>query len=160
MSQHGSGAVRMGRWEIASVPANWWFVPEFGLKHNTAEQPASNITVKDDVLLAGNRLEPYIRVQMEILKGRYEGLAFAGPQKSTLYEANETMLLMIRHPLREGVSLLQVQTYVRAGSWLGIITLTTTERMLTSVRRDYEQFVASLKIAPPEDPAPASGDPA
>jgi hypothetical protein len=110
----------------------------------------------DDVLLAGDKLEPYVNVQMEILKGRYVGLGFAGPQKSTLYPADETMMLMIRHPPREGVSLLQVQTYVRLGTWLGIITLTTTERMLTSVRRDYEQFVASLKIAPPEAPGPAT----
>ena len=150
MSEAGQ-AVRMGRWEIPAIPANWWFVPDFGLQHNTTAQPPSNITIKDDILLAGDKLEPYILAQIEILKGRFQNPVFAGPQPSPLYPADETMMLLIRHPPHNGVNLLQVQTYVRSGRWLGIITLTTTEQMLSSVRKDYEQFVGWLKIAPAEE---------
>lgn len=160
MSEPTQGSVRMGRWEISAIPAGWWFVPEFGLKHNTSTQPPSNITVKDDVLLAGDKLEPYILAQVEILKGRFVSPVFGGPHKSALYPADETMMLLIRHPPHNGVNILQVQTYVRVGQWLGIITLTTTEAMLTAVRKDYEQFVGWLRIAPPDpEPDPPAAPP-
>ena len=158
MSQdvQSQGSVRMGRWVISAIPANWWFVPDFGLKHNTTLEPGSNITVKDDILLAGDKLEPYIQAQVKILKGRFSNPVFAGPQPSALVAADECMMLLIRHP-EHGI--LQVQTYVRAGRWLGIITLTTSERMLTSVRKDYEQFIGWLKIAPPDAPIPQDKTP-
>ncbi len=147
MSGGASNTARMGRWKISSVPAGWWFVPDFGLRHQADGDPPSNITVIDDVLLAGDKLEPYIATQVEILKGRFTEPVFAGPQKSALFPADECMLLMIRHPPQNGVRILQVQTYVRIQRWLGIITLTTQERNLPGVRKDYEQFVASLRVA-------------
>ena len=52
-----------------------------------------------------------------------------------------------------GISVLQVQTYVRRAKWIGIVTLTTVDRTLPQVRPDYEQFVASLIIAE-ETPPP------
>lgn len=142
----------MGRWVISSVPAGWFFEPGFGLRHNTPDQPASNITVKDDILLAGNKLEPYIRVQMEILKGRFAGCSFGGPGDSKLLSADESRMLLIRHQPANGLRVLQVQTYVRLGQWIGIVTLSTLEERLGTVRWDYEQFVSSLLIAPAQEP--------
>jgi len=47
---------------------------------------------------------------------------------------------------------MQVQHYVRAGKWIGIATLTTTETELLKVRPDFEQFMKLLRIeaAPPQ----------
>ena len=142
-------AARIGRWVISSVPANWFFVPDFGLRHNSP-YPTSNITVKDDVLLAGNRLEPYIQAQINILRRTYLDPAFAGPQPAALLkvETDETMLLLIRHQPVNGTSVLQVQTYVRLGTWIGIITLTTVDQFVRHVRPDYERFMSLLNIAP------------
>ena len=153
------GSARMGRWIVSTVPANWSFEPGFGLRHNSPTQPASNITVVDDVLLGGDKLEPYVKAQMEILKGRFKDPVFGGPQPSALFPADEALMLLIRHPEHEGKRVLQVQTYVRIEHWLGIITLSTLEQMLTTVRKDYEQFVASLKVAPPDPPPPAHDAP-
>ncbi len=144
-----TNAARIGRWLISSVPASWFFVPGFGLRHNSP-YPTSNITLKDDVLLAGNRLEPYIQAQITILRRTYLDPAFAGPQPAALLkvDVNETMLLLIRHQPVNGTRVMQVQTYVRLGAWLGIITLTTVEQSVRQVRPDYERFIASLMIAP------------
>lgn len=145
----------MGRWQISAVPANWFFIPDFGLRHNSPTHPASNITVKDDVLLAGSKLEPYIQAQIDILKGAYLEPVFAGPQPTALVDSSllgvhEAMMLIIKHQPHAGAAVFQVQTYVRLDRWLGIITLTTLEQTLMSVRRDYEQFVRMLSIAPEE----------
>ena len=155
MTAAPNDVVRMGRWEISAVPANWFFIPDFGLRHNSPTHPASNITVKEDVLLAGNKLEPYIQAQISILKRTYLDPAFAGPQPTTLIEASlpaveEAMMLIVKHQPHAGASVLQVQTYVRLDQWLGIITLTTLEQTLLSVRKDYEQFIRLLRIASAE----------
>jgi hypothetical protein len=44
--------------------------------------------------------------------------------------------------------MLHVQTYVRVGRWVGIITLTTVEAYLKVVRPDYEAFLKGLRILP------------
>ena len=164
MSEASPNSARIGRWLISSVPASWFFIPGFGLRHNSP-YPTSNITVKDDVLLAGNRLEPYIQAQITILRRTYLDPAFAGPQPAALLkvDVDETMLLLIRHQPVNGTRVMQVQTYVRLQSWIGIITLTTVEQSVRQVRPDYERFIASLAIAaddPPNDPdaAPAAGN--
>ncbi len=164
MSEASPNSARIGRWLISSVPASWFFIPSFGLRHNSP-YPTSNITVKDDVLLAGNRLEPYIQAQITILRRTYLDPAFAGPQSAALLkvDVDETMLLLIRHQPVNGTRVMQVQTYVRLQSWIGIITLTTVEQSVRQVRPDYERFIASLAIAPddpPNDPdaAPAAGN--
>lgn len=138
----------IGRWIITSAPAGWLFVPDFGLRHNIPD-PASNISIKEDVLLAGNKLQPYVDAQKIMLARTYDNPVFAGPQPAKLLaeQTDEIMLLLIRHQPMRGTSVLQVQTYVRCGTWLGIITLTTIDRLLAQVRPDYEQFVASLAIA-------------
>ena len=148
MTAAAIASARIGRWVVSSAPANWFFVPGFGLRHNTPD-PTSNITVKDDVLLAGDKLEPYIEAQKIMLGRTYDQPAFAGPQPATLLakDVDESMLLLIRHQPLRGTSVLQVQTYVRLGKWVGIITLTTVDRMLAQIRPEYEQFVASLTIA-------------
>ncbi len=156
---HPIASARIGRWQIARAPKNWFFVPDFGLKHNTPD-PASNVTVKDDALLAGNKLEPYIEAQKTMLERTYDSPMFAGPQPTKLLadQADESMLLLIRHQPMRGTSVLQVQTYVRLDNWIGIITLTTTDRMIQQVRPDYEQFIASLTIAEPERALERAGE--
>ncbi len=151
----GADAARIGRWIISAVPGGWFFVPDFGLRHNSP-YPTSNITVKDDILLAGDKLEPYIQAQITILRRTYLNPAIAGPQTSGSLrtEVDESMLLLIRHQPVNGTGVMQVQTYVRLAAWLGIITLTTTDRNLQRNRPDYERFVASLKIAPETPPEP------
>ncbi len=154
MTATAVSSANIGRWTMSFAPANWFFVPGFGLRHNTPD-PASNISVKEDTLLAGDKLEPYIEAQKIMLGKTYDQPTFAGPQPAKLLadRADESMLLLIRHQPLRGTSVLQVQTYVRLDKWIGIITLTTVDRMLVQVRPEYEEFVASLTIAP----APGSG---
>ena len=163
MNEAPPNSARIGRWIISSVPASWFFVPDFGLRHNSP-YPTSNITVKDDVLLAGNRLEPYIQAQIGILRRTYLDPVFAGPKPVALLkiDVDETMMLLIRHQPVNGTSVMQVQTYVRLGAWIGIITLTTVDQFIRQVRPDYECFISLLTVAPEDTsqdsgPAPVAG---
>lgn len=148
-------SARIGRWGISSAPAGWFFVPDFGLRHNVPD-PASNIHLNGDTLLAGDKLQPYVEAQMAMLSRKFDQPDFAGPQPSKLLagQADESMLLLIRHQPMRGTGVVQVQTYVRVAKWIGIVTLTTTDRSLQRVRPDYEAFLKLLTILT-DDPEPA-----
>ena len=142
-------SARIDRWRLNSAPEHWFFVPEFGLKHNVPD-PKSNIHLGGDKLLAGDKLEPYVEAQKLMLCRKYDQPIFAGPQTSVLLadQVDESILLLIRHQPMRGSSVFQVQTYVRIEKWIGIVTLTTTDVYLRQVRPDYERFLAMLTILP------------
>ena len=151
-------SARIDRWQINAAPAGWFFVPEFGLRHD-APDPVSNIYLNGDTLLAGDTLEPYVEAQMAMLRRKYDQPVFAGPQPSKLLadQAEESMLLLIRHQAMRSISVLQVQTYVRIAKWIGIVTLTTTDRSVQQVRPDYEQFLTMLTLVAENSPAANAG---
>lgn len=140
-------SARIGHWQFDGAPPGWFFVPDFGLRHNVPD-PASNIHLNEDTLLAGNALEPYVEAQKAMLLRKYDQPVFAGPQPAKLLsgQTDESMLLLIRHQSMRGTSVLQVQTYVRLQKWIGIVTLTATDRSIRQVRPDYEQFLGMLTV--------------
>lgn len=142
-----TASARVGQWQINAAPAGWFFVPDFGLRHDVAS-PASNIHLNADTLLAGDTLKPYVEAQMQMLSRKYDQPTFAGPQSTKLLadQADESMLLLIRHQPMRGTTVLQVQTYVRLAKWIGIVTLTTADRSIQQVRPDYERFLTMLTV--------------
>jgi len=63
----------------------------------------------------------------------------------------------VRHTMDGAGDMLHAQTYVRAGVWVGIVTLTTLESQLSVVRTDYDAFVRGLRIGPELPGAVAGG---
>lgn len=108
----------------------------------------SNVYLREDQLLAGNRLELYIRAQITIMKRTFMDPMIAGPAPSEFPGAEEAAMLMLRHRPMHQVSVFQVQHYVRIANWIGIVTLTTLESELLQVRPDFDQFMKLLRIEP------------
>lgn len=141
----------VGRWGVSVLPSGWIFVSEFGIRQITmdAREIAANVALGQDTLPHENGLVEYIAAQAKLIEGHFEGAKVAGPQASNFADAEEVYLFMIRHK-PEGVSeMLHVQTYVRTGLWLGVVTFTTVEAQLRNVRPSYEAFLKGLRILPP-----------
>lgn len=138
----------IGRWVLPAVPPGWFFLPGFGLQESSGPGLLANVTLKDDTLLAGNALEPYIRVQMELLRGAFEEPAFAGPLPTPLIQADEAMLLLIRHQPAGAAPMMHAQIYTRLAQWIGIVTLTAPPDRFPALRPTFEQVAAALRIAP------------
>jgi hypothetical protein len=144
-----ASAPRIGRWIIPAIPAGWTWNPGFGI-HKPTGPVTSNICVKEDQLLAGNKLELYIRAQVTLLRRTFQEPMIAGPAPIAFPEATEAAMLMVKHQSLQQASVFQVQHYVRLERWIGIVTLTTIEPELLGVRPDFDQFMQILKVAPPE----------
>ncbi|MGB6133695.1 MAG: hypothetical protein WBG54_18080 [Acidobacteriaceae bacterium] len=139
---------RIGRWIVPGIPYGWTWVPEFGIQKRSEGVVPSNVYLREDQLLAGDRLELYIRAQITIMKRTFMDPMIAGPAASAFPEADEAAMLMLKHRPMHQISVFQVQHYVRSGKWIGIATLTTLESELLQVRPDFDQFMKLLRIAP------------
>lgn len=141
-------AARIGRWIIPAIPFGWTWVPEFGIQKRSEGVVPSNVYLRDDVLLAGDKLELYIQAQITIMKRTFMEPMIAGPAPMEFPGAEEAAMLMLKHKPMHQVTVFQVQHYVRCGKWIGIATLTTLETELLKVRPDFDQFMKLLRIAP------------
>jgi len=138
------------------MPPGWMFIADFGMRQRT-EDPraiAANVALGQDVLGqdvldAEGALADYIAAQVKLIDGHLTGAKIAGPQAVAFAGAQEACLLFVGHRPAGAGDMLHAQTYVRAGRWLGIVTLTTPEAQLRAVRADYEAFMKGLRILPP-----------
>jgi hypothetical protein len=141
-------AARIGRWIIPAIPFGWTWIPEFGIQRGGEGATPSNVYLKEDELLAGDQLNPYIQAQIAIMRRTFLNPVIAGPAPLQFPGAQESGMLMLKHQAMNQVTVIQVQHYVRSGKWIGIATLTTTETELLRVRPDFEQFMKFLQIQP------------
>ena len=132
------------------LPHGWNFLPGFGIRQITtdASQIAANVSLGEDKLPDENGLPEYIAVQAKLIQGNVKNAKIAGPQPSSFPGAEQAFLFMVRHNPDGLADMLHVQTYVRVGLWVGIVTLTTVESYLKHVRPDYEGFLKGVRILP------------
>jgi hypothetical protein len=144
-----ASAARIGRWIVPAIPFGWTWVPEFGIQKQSEGVVPSNVYLREDVLLAGDNLELYLKAQITIMKQTFQEPMIAGPAPMEFPGAEEAAMLMLKHRPMHQVSVFQVQHYVRSGKWIGIATLTTLESELLKVRPDFDQFMKILRIDAP-----------
>jgi hypothetical protein len=132
------------------MPGGWLYVANFGIRKMAmeAEPVGASVGLGEDTLTSESGLGEYIEQQKKLISSHLSEVKFAGPQATAFAGADEAQLLFVRHEAASVGSMLHAQTYVRLGTWVGIITLTTMEIQLRIVRQDYETFVKGLYISP------------
>jgi len=132
------------------MPGGWLYVADFGIRKKTigAGQVGASVGLGQDMLASESGLAEYIEKQKKLIARHLSETKFAGPQTTAFADADEAQLLFVRHNAPSVGKMLHVQTYVRLGVWLGIVTLTTIDTQLIIVRPDYEAFVKGLRISP------------
>lgn len=145
-AQPAISAARIGRWIVPAIPFGWTWIPDFGIQKRSEGVVPSNVYLREDELLAGDQLEPYVKAQITIMKQTFVEPMIAGPAPMEFPGAEEAAMLMLKHRPMHQVSVFQVQHYVRSGKWIGIATLTTLETELLKVRPDFDQFMKLLRI--------------
>jgi hypothetical protein len=139
----------VGSWRITVLPKGWSHIADFGIRQDqpgSGSRPA-NVTLREDMLEGEDTLAIYIQAQAKLL-GRYlNSPKMAGPQPTSFHQGDEAALFLVRHAPDETGPMLHAQTYIRLGRWVGIITLTTPESVLMTVRPDYDLLLKGLQIA-------------
>lgn len=126
------------------------FLPNFGIRQQTTDprQIAANVALGEDRLADVDGLPEYIDVQRQLIASQIPNARMAGPQPTSFAGAEQAFLFMVRHNPDGLADMLHVQSYVRVGLWVGIVTFTTVESYLKQSRPDYDGFLKGLSILP------------
>lgn len=135
---------------ITVIPSGWEFLQGFGIRQMTADPNivAASVGLGEDSLTVEDALPEYIEKQKKLIEHTLKNTTFAGPQLLSYPSADQALLFMVRHEMEGARNMTHVQTYVRCGLWLGIITFTALHDRVAAARPDYDAFVKGLHITP------------
>jgi hypothetical protein len=126
----------------------WGFVAGYGLRSTTSTPTPSSLLLTEDVLPAGDKLDPYTQAQHTMLAQTYPMTQIAGPADAQVPGADQAQLLILKHPTTGGGDVFQIQTYALSARWIGIVTLTAIPQEIAAARSAMNEVIAGLHILP------------
>jgi hypothetical protein len=138
----------VGNWRITVLPKGWNYIAGFGIRQDLPDSGSTpaNVSLREDQLEGKDTLSTYIQAQSKLLGQYLDSPKMAGPQPISFPKAEEASLFLVRHAPDAAGPMLHAQTYVRFGRWVGIVTLTTPDSALKTVRPDYDTFLKGLQV--------------
>jgi hypothetical protein len=131
------------------LPQGWTVIYGFGIRQLAPGAPIlANVALGQDNLETAEDFSAYLDSQVKMIEGTLNAPKIAGPQPTAFPGSDEARLMLVRHTPPGIEAVIHVQTYVRIGTWVGIITLTSAEDQLRMVRPYSDQFVQGLHILP------------
>jgi hypothetical protein len=144
------------------LPQGWAVIYGFGIRQLSVGGPTilANVGLGQDNLETADDFSAYLDSQVEMIQSNLNAPKIAGPQPTAFPGSDEARLMLVRHTPPGIEPVIHVQTYVRIGTWVGIITLTSSEDQLRTVRPYSDQFVQGLHVLPSDPQVAATPPPA
>lgn len=142
-------ALAIGGWAFAKIPVGWLIQEGLGIQLNAKDDTVfpSNVGAVEEPLGPGITLSQYVEAQTKMFREylRKPQIDAALPPK--IPGASETIALEVRFSAKDGSSMYYRCVYARSRSAIGVLTLTTLEKDLSSVRPAYDSFLAGASFA-------------
>jgi hypothetical protein len=138
------------------LPQGWAVIYGFGIRQAfpASQMILANVSLGQDDIASAEDFPAYVDSQVKMIQETLNVPKIAGPQPTAFPGADEACLLLVRHTPPGIEAVIHVQTYVRMGTWVGIITLTSSEDQLRTVRPYSDQFTQGLRVLPPQPTMP------
>lgn len=116
-------AVSIMGWSFPAVPAKWQVQEGLGLQSEEGDFPSSVAFTQE--ALGAITLPQFVEFQINMLKGYLREARIEPVMPPRVGGAEETMAVDVRHKTKDGKELVYRRIYVRSGSSVGVLTLTT-----------------------------------
>jgi hypothetical protein len=136
-----SPGVRIGGWSLGSVPSGWELLEQTGLRRAGKDIFPSNVVVTEEQLPQDKTLQQYVDSQVFLMEKIVPEVKHGTAAPAAISGAAEAFALEIRFPADDGRPVVQRQVYARVGRSVGILTFTTLEKELPTVRRDFDSIL-------------------
>lgn len=142
-------ALTIGTWAFTRIPEGWQIQEGLGIQLDVKDEKvfSSNIGAMEEPLGPGITLSEYVEAQTKMFREylREPHIDAALPPK--IPGAMETIALEVRFCTKDGPSIYYRRVYARSRSSIGVLTLTTLEKDLSSVRPAYDSFLAGASFS-------------
>jgi pSer/pThr/pTyr-binding forkhead associated (FHA) protein len=139
-------ALAIGGWNFHKIPDGWKIQEGLGIQQIVTDAFPATIGAMEEPLGPSLTLQHYVDAHTKMF-GEYLSepkIDIASPP--SIRGSDETVALEIRYSLKGGPPIYYRRVYARCGSIISVLTLTTLEKDLPSVRPLYDSVVSAITI--------------
>lgn len=138
----------VGSWRFGVIPEGWQPTEGFGVQVATKEGFPSSVVATEEQLFEGGTLQQFVEAQVTMLRQYLRDASFEAALPPSIPGADETVALDVRYSTKQGESIFYRRVYARAGGIVGVLTLTTLEKDLPSIKEAFGELLGEVGFAP------------
>jgi len=140
-------ALSIGGWAFGKIPSGWQIQEGLGIQQDVKDAFPSNIGAMEEPLGPGITLQQYVEAQTKMFREYLREPRIDAALPPAIPGAPETVALEVRYSTKDGQSIYYQRVYARNGSTVGVLTLTTLEKDLPSVRAAYDSVLSTVSFS-------------
>ncbi len=140
-------ALVIGSWAFQRIPNGWQIQKGLGIQQVVKDAFPSSIGAIEAPLGPGLTLQHYVDAHTKMFREHLREPKINVAVPPVIHGAVETVALEIQYSPKEGPSIFFRRDYARCGSILGVLTLTTLEKDLPSIRPVYDSVLSAISFS-------------
>jgi pSer/pThr/pTyr-binding forkhead associated (FHA) protein len=137
-------ALVIGSWTFQKIPDGWKIQEGLGIQQIVKDAFPATIGVMEEPLGPGLTLQHYVDAHTKMFREYLHDLKIDVASPPAIRGSEETVVLEIRYSLKDGPPIYYRRVYARCGFLIGVLTLTTLEKNLPSVRPLYDSVLSGF----------------
>lgn len=133
------------------MPPQWEVQGEFGFQCTESNGFPSSVIATQESLGAGLSLQQYVESQVATLRQYLREPHIEAALPPQIPGAEETVALEVRYRTKDGQAMFYHRIFARTGHAIGVLTCTTLESELDSVRPAFDAILNGAGFAPEEE---------
>jgi hypothetical protein len=140
-------ALAVGGWAFHRIPDGWKIQQGLGLQQVVKDAFPSSIGAMEEPLGLGLTLQHYVDAHTKMFREYLREPKINVAVPLVIHGSVETVALEIQYSPKEGPSIFFRRDYALCGSILGVLTLTTLEKDLPSIRPIYDSVLSAISFS-------------
>ncbi len=139
-------ALAIGNWAFRKIPDRWQVLEGFGIQQIVKDAFPATIGVIEEPMGPGLTLVQYVKAHTKMFRENLPEPKIDNVAPPAILGSEEAAALEIRFAIEGGPAIYWLRVYVRSGSTLGVLMLTTLEKDLSSVRPVHDSVLFAVSF--------------
>jgi len=140
-------ALAIGSWAFHKIPNGWQIQEGLGLQQDVKDAFPASVGAMEEPLGPGITLPQYVEAQTKMFREYLREPKIDATLPPAIPGSAETVALEVRYSTKDGQSIYYHRVYARSGSTIGVLTLTTLEKDLSSLRPVYDSVLSAISFS-------------
>ncbi len=137
----------IGSWAFHKIPDGWQIQEGLGIQQDIKDVFPASVGAMEEPLGPGITLPQYVEAQTKMFREYLREPKIDAALPPTIPGSAETVALEVRYSTKDGQSIYYHRVYARSGSTIGVLTLTTLEKDLSSLRPVYDSVLSAISFS-------------
>jgi predicted component of type VI protein secretion system len=140
-------ALAIGSWAFYKIPDGWQIQEGLGIQQDVKDAFPASVGAMEEPLGPGITLPQYVEAQTKMFREYLREPKIDAALPPAIPGSAETVALEVRYSTKDGQSIYYHRVYVRSGTTIGVLTLTTMEKDLPALRPVYDSVLSAISFS-------------